>query len=105
LSSFPPPTYANPWLMGKDGGNRVNVDCHFVPTGPYSCDTARNLLGWDPRYVSYSNFMDGMAPTSQAPYKPYFAIPETNFNGVGYMGNLSYKTNENMEFVYIGSYR
>jgi len=105
LSSFPPPTYANPWLMGKDGVNRVNVDCHFVPTGPYSCDTARNLLGWDPRYVSYSNFMDGMAPTSQAPYKPYFAIPETNFNGSGFMGNLSYKLNENMEFVYIGSYR
>jgi iron complex outermembrane receptor protein len=94
-----------PWLLGKDGINNVNVDCHFVPTGPYSCDSARDLLGWNPKYVSYSNFLDGMTGTTQAPFKPYFAVPETNFNGVGYMGNLSYKLNENLEFVYIGSYR
>src|SRR5690606_35724356 len=38
LSSFPPPTYANPWLVGKDG-TPVNMSCAFVAAGPYSCDT------------------------------------------------------------------
>ena len=56
LSAFPPPTYQNPWLRGKNG-QPVNVSCAFVPAGPYSCDTGGNLLGYDPRYVSYSNFM------------------------------------------------
>ena len=105
LSSFPPPTYANPWLVGKDG-NPVNVSCAFVPAGQYSCDpSSRNLLGWDPRFVSYSSFMDAMAPTSQAPYKPYFALPITEFRGWGFMGDLSYDISDDVQLVYIGSYR
>ena len=104
LSSFPPPTYGNPWLVGKNG-DPVNMSCIFVPAGPYSCDTGGNLRGWDPRFVSYSNFLDGMAPTGQAPYKPYAALPITEFRGSGFMGNVSYRFNDNMELVYIGSYR
>jgi iron complex outermembrane receptor protein len=105
LSSFPPPTYANPWLVGKDG-TPVNVSCAFVPAGAYSCDPSnRNLLGWDPRFVSYSNFMDQMAPTSQAPFKPYFALPITEFRGWGIHGSLNYDISDNVELVYIGSYR
>jgi iron complex outermembrane receptor protein len=104
LSSFPPPTYANPWLVGKDG-QAVNMSCAFVPAGPYGCDTGGNYLGWDRRYVSYSNFMDGMAPTTQAPYKPYFALPITNFQGSGFSANVSYDFNDNLQLVYIGSYR
>jgi iron complex outermembrane receptor protein len=103
-----------PWLVGKNG-QPVNMSCAFVPYGAYSCDTGGDLLGWNPKYVSYSSFMDAMSTTVTngatttnnltAPFKPYFAIPETNFNGSGFMGNLSYKINENFEFVYIGSYR
>jgi len=104
LSSFPPPTYANPWLKGKNG-QPVNMSCAFVPAGRYSCDTGGNLLGWDPRFVSYSNFLDGMAPTTQAPYKPYFAVPQTNFQGSGFSGTLNYDINDNAQLVYIGSYR
>jgi iron complex outermembrane recepter protein len=105
LSSFPPPTYGNPWLVGKNG-QPVNMSCAFVPAGKYSCDPAnRNLKGWDPRFVSYSSFMDAMQPTAQAPYKPYFAIPETLFTGSGVMANVSYHLNDNMSLVYIGSYR
>ncbi|MBT2186982.1 TonB-dependent receptor [Sphingobium nicotianae] len=104
LSSFPPPTYANPWLVGKNG-QPVNMSCAFVPAGQYSCDTGGNLQGWDPRFVSYSNFMDGMAPTSQAPYKPYFALPITNFNGWGVHGDVTFDLNDNVNLVYIGSYR
>jgi iron complex outermembrane receptor protein len=104
LSSFPPPTYANPWLRGKNG-QPVNVSCAFVPAGRYSCDTGGNLLGYDPRYVSYSNFMDQMAPTSQAPYKPYFALPITEFEGWGVHGSLNWDLSDNLELVYIGSYR
>jgi iron complex outermembrane receptor protein len=94
----------NPWLRGKDG-NAVNVSCAFVPYGDYSCDSGRNLLGWNPRYVSYSSFQDDMDPTTQAPFKGYFAVPQTNFQGSGYMGNVSFRFNDNFELVYIGSYR
>jgi iron complex outermembrane receptor protein len=105
LSSFPPPAYNNPWLVGKNG-QPVNMSCAFVPAGPYSCDTgAVNLKGKDPRFISYSNFMDAMAPTSQAPFKPYFALPITRFNGWGVQGNLSYDISDNVNLYYIGSYR
>jgi iron complex outermembrane recepter protein len=104
LSSFPPPTYNQPWLVGKDG-NKVQMSCAFVPAGAYSCDTGRDLQGWDPRYVSYSNFMDAMDPTTQAPFKPYFALPITHFDGWGLSGNISYDVSEAVNLVYIGSYR
>ncbi|MCC7462299.1 MAG: TonB-dependent receptor [Gammaproteobacteria bacterium] len=97
-------SFGNPWLRGKDG-NAVNMSCAFVPAGQYSCDTGGNLLGWDPRYVSYSNFLDSMDPTSQAPFKPYFAVPVTRFQGSGFMGHLSYRFNDDFELVYISSYR
>jgi len=93
-----------PWLVGKDG-TAVNNSCIFVPYGQYSCDTGGNLLGWDPKYVSYSNFLDASAPIPYAPYKPYFAVPQTNFNGSGFSANVSYQFNDNLQLVYIGSYR
>jgi len=98
------PVYTNPWLIGKDG-NQVNMSCAFVPYGAYSCDTGGDLLGWNPKYVSYSNFMDAMDPTSQAPFKPYFALPITTFQGWGSALNVSHDFNDNVQFVYIGSYR
>jgi len=107
------PTSSNPatnanggaWLPGTDG-NPVPVNCMFVPAGQYSCDTANlSSLGYDPRYVSYSNFLDGMTPTQQAPYKPYYALPITEFEGWGVMGNVTYDVTDNLQFVAIGSYR
>jgi iron complex outermembrane receptor protein len=98
------PDYTNPWLIGKDG-NAVKLSCAFVPYGPYSCDTGGNLMGWNPKYVSYSNFMDAMAPTSQAPFKPYFALPITEFNGWGTSLHVSHDLNDNAELVVIGSVR
>ena len=94
-----------PWLEGTDG-NPVTLDCRFVPAGPYSCDTA-NLaaMGYDPRFVSYSNFMDAMEPNPQAPFKPYFALPITEFEGYGIHGNITYDLTDNFQLVYIGSYR
>ena len=94
-----------PLLVGKDG-NAVPLDCHFVPAGPYSCDTGRTLpAGVDPRFLSYSTFLDGMTPTTQAPFKPYYSIPITNFNGWGVAGHIDYKISDNVSLVYIGSYR
>ncbi len=94
----------NPYLVGKNG-KPVALGCAFVPAGAYSCDTGGNLQGWDPRFVSYSNFLDGMTPNAQAPAKPYFSNPQTLFEGSGVHGALNYHLNKNMEFVYIGSYR
>ena len=93
-----------PWLVGKDG-NAVGMSCAFVPAGPYSCDTGGNLGGWDPRFVSYSDFIDGMQPTAQAPFKPYFSLPTTEFNGWGVHGNIKVDLNDNLQLVYIGAYR
>ena len=93
-----------PWLVGKNG-QAVNVSCAFVPYGAYSCDTGGNLMGWDPKFVSYSNFLDGTAPIGYDPYKPYFAVPQTTFNGSGYSGTVTFDFNDNLQLVYIGSYR
>ena len=93
-----------PWLTGKNG-QAVPVSCAFVPYGQYSCDTGGNLQGYDPRYVSYSNFMDARTPTTQAPYKPFFSLPITQFSGWGVSGNLTYDATDNLQLVYIGSYR
>ncbi len=93
-----------PFLVGKNG-QAIPFDCRFVPAGQYSCDTGGDLLGYDPRFVSYSNFMDAMAPTAQAPFKPYFSLPITNFNGWGVSGNITYDVNDDIQLTYIGSYR
>ncbi|HEY1126017.1 MAG TPA: TonB-dependent receptor [Sphingobium sp.] len=93
-----------PWLVGKNG-QPVNMSCAFVPAGKYGCDTGGDLLGWDPRFVSYSNFLDGMAKSTTAPFKPYFSLPITNFNGWGVHGNFTYKITDDVQLVYIGSYR
>ncbi len=93
-----------PWLVGKNG-NAVQLGCAFVPAGQYSCDTGGNLLGYDPRFISYSNFTDGQAPTVVAPFKPYSALPITEFEGYGIHGNVTLDLSENLQLVYIGSYR
>ena len=94
-----------PLLVGKNGA-AVPLDCHFVPAGPYSCDTGRTLpAGVDPRFVSYSTFLDGMTPTTQAPFKPYFSVPITQFRGWGVQGHVDYDFSDHMQFTYIGSYR
>lgn len=98
------PVATNPWLKGKNG-QPVNMSCAFVPAGPYSCDSGGDRRGWDPRFISYSNFLDGMAPSAVAPFKPYAALPQTNFQGSGVMANVSYDFNDNWNAVYIGSYR
>ncbi len=46
-----------------------------------------------------------MDPTTQAPFKPYYSAPITTFQGAGFHGDLSYHVNDNLELVYIGSYR
>src|SRR5690606_26594311 len=69
------------------------------------CATGGNLLGWDPRFVSYSSFMDAMEPNPQAPFKPYFALPITEFEGWGVHGNVTFDITDNVQLVYIGSWR
>ena len=93
-----------PWMVGKDG-TAVQLSCAFVPAGPYSCDTGGDLLGWDPRFVSYSSFMDAMEGNPQAPFKPYFALPIMEFEGWGVHGNLTFDITDNVQLVYIGSWR
>jgi len=93
------------WLVGKNGAP-VPYDCHFVPYGQYSCDTGASLpAGVDRRYMTYANFLDAMVPTSQAPYKPYEALQNSDFTGWGVMGNLQWDISKAAQITWIGSYR
>jgi len=91
-----------PWLRGKNGA-AVTVGCQFVASGIYSCDTPP--AGYNARFLSYANYMDGMAPTVTAPFKPYFAVPKNTFEGWGVHGTLTYDISDDFELVWISSYR
>jgi iron complex outermembrane receptor protein len=94
-----------PWLPGRDG-TAVPYDCHFVPFGQYSCDTGADLpSGIDRRYMTYANFLDAMAPTQQAPYKPYAALQNSDFKGWGVMGDVQWDISDAAKITWISSYR
>ncbi len=94
-----------PFLVGKDG-TAIPLDCRFVPAGPYSCDAlSSSIYDGDPRYISYANFLDGTAPTSQAPFKPYAALQNQDFNGWGIMGNIAVDISDDMQLYWIGAWR
>jgi iron complex outermembrane recepter protein len=100
-----------PWLRGLNG-NAIPADCRFVPNHGYhgsfanaSCDTLAPALGYNPKYISYANFLDAQEPTSQSPYKPYAAIPGNKFNSWGVQYNLTAALGDSMELTWIGSLR
>ncbi len=94
-----------PWLLGKDG-TAIPIDCRFVPAGPYSCDTlSSSVYGGDRRYISYANFLDETAPTTQAPFKPYAALQNQDFNGWGIMYDVTIELADNLELFNVGSWR
>jgi iron complex outermembrane receptor protein len=106
-NSANPATNANggAWLPGVNG-QPVPVDCRFVPYGKFSCDTLNaDSLGVDKRFVSYANFLDGMTPTSQAPFKPYASLQNQDFTGWGIHGNVSLELADNLQLVWISSWR
>jgi iron complex outermembrane receptor protein len=94
-----------PFLAGKNG-DAIPFDCRFVPAGPYSCDAlSSTVYGGDRRFISYANFLDATAPTSQAPFKPYAALQNQDFNGWGIHGNVEFDLSDNMQLVWIGAWR
>jgi iron complex outermembrane receptor protein len=102
-----PATNANggAWLTGKNG-QPVPVNCAFVPSGTYSCDSLNaGQFGVDPRFVSYANFVDGLTPTTQAPFKPYAALQNQNFVGWGISGNVKITLSDTHNLTWISSYR
>ena len=93
------------WLLGTDG-TAIPFDCRFVPAGQYSCDAlSSSIYDGDPRYISYANFLDGTAPTSQSPFKPYAALQNQDFNGWGIMGNVTVDLTDALQLYYVGSWR
>ncbi|HEY6816180.1 MAG TPA: TonB-dependent receptor [Croceibacterium sp.] len=93
------------WLPGKNGA-AIPFDCRFVPAGEYSCDAlSASVYDGDRRFISYANFLDGTAPTSQSPYKPYAALQNQDFNGWGVMGNVSWEVADNIELFWVGAWR
>jgi iron complex outermembrane receptor protein len=93
------------WLPGKDG-SAIPLDCRFVPAGDYSCDPlSSSVYDGDRRFISYANFLDGTAPTTQSPFKPYAALQNQDFNGWGIMGNVSWDISDTMELYWVGAWR
>ena len=93
------------WLTGKNG-LPVPVNCAFVPSGVYGCDTlSSTVYSGDRRFISYANFLDGMTPTTQAPYKPYAALQNQDFVGWGVHGNVKLDLSDDLNVVWISSYR
>ncbi|MEO6041183.1 MAG: TonB-dependent receptor [Croceibacterium sp.] len=91
-----------PWLAGKNGA-AVTIGCQFVPAGTYSCDTPPS--GYDPRFISYANYIDAMGRTVTAPFKPYFAVPKNTFEGWGVHGTVTLDISDAAQLVWISSYR
>jgi len=94
-----------PFLTGVNGA-AIPFDCRFVPAGQYSCDTlSSSVYDGDPRFVSYANFLDATQPTSQAPFKPYSALQNQDFNGWGIMGNATFDLSDTMQLYAVGAWR
>ncbi len=93
------------FLTGKDG-TAIPYDSRFVPiTTAYGVSTDTTPAGYDPRFINYANFVDGRTPTTQAPYKPYVATNQQTYKGWGVMGNVTAKLTDDLEAVWISSYR
>ena len=95
----------NPWLRGKNGAAVAN-SCAFVPVGTVygtSCDVTP--AGYDARFISYANFADNAAATTQAPFKPFNAFNHQSFRGWGLMGNVSAELSDSLKLTWISSYR
>lgn len=93
------------FLAGKNGA-AVPYNCAFVPmTTAYgtSCDTTP--AGFDARFINYGNFLDTRVPTTQAPFKPYASANNQVFDGWGLMGNVTAHLTDNLQMVWISSYR
>jgi iron complex outermembrane recepter protein len=91
-----------PFLPGKNCA-AVPFSCAFVPYGANSCDTTP--AGYDARFITYSNFIDARTPTTQAPYKPFTARNAQEFDGWGVHANLTADLSDNLQAVWISSYR
>jgi len=96
----------DPFLAGLNG-SAIPTDCRFVPYGAYSCDTGKSALAskYNPKFINYSNFLDAMTPTHQAPFKPYSATPGNIYDGYGFMGNVKYNFTDTLNLTWISSYR
>ncbi|GEN99285.1 TonB-dependent receptor [Novosphingobium sediminis] len=94
-----------PWLKGKDG-NPVPLSNEFVPYSTrFQQSGSTTPAGYDPRFINYANFLDARTPTSQAPFKPYAANNQQNYDGWGITGNVTAKLADNMSLTWISSFR
>jgi len=97
-------TDGRPFLVGTNG-QPVIMDCKFVPHGANSCDTLSPSLGYDPRYISYANFMDAMPASNQLPYKPYYTNPIRHYQGGGVQGTIDLELSDQFQLKSITAYR
>ena len=94
-----------PFLKGKNGAP-VPLDCSFVPNSTrFQNSCSSTPAGYDPRFINYANFLDARTPTTQAPFKPYSANNQQNYDGWGVTGNVTAKLADNLTAVWISSYR
>ncbi len=94
-----------PWLKGKDG-SPVPLSSEFVPYSTrFQQSGSATPAGYDARFINYANFLDARTPTSQAPFKPYAANNQQNYDGWGITGNVTAKLADNLSLTWISSFR
>ena len=83
-------------------GAAIPYDCRFVPYGANSCDT---LKGYNRKYVTYSNFLDGSPNIAQSPYKPLSVEPISHLNAYGFQGTVDWNLGADVAVKSITGYR
>ncbi|MDT8397890.1 MAG: TonB-dependent receptor [Pseudomonadales bacterium] len=92
----------SPWLADSNG-NAIPYDCRFVPAGPFSCDTSPE--GYNPQYINYATFLDGVPATSQSPFKPFAVDPVQQLDTYGIQSTVDWSISPDFELKSISSWR
>ncbi len=91
-----------PFVRSTITGQGIPFDCRFVAYGANSCDT---LQGYNRKYVTYSNFLDGSPAIAQSPYKPFSATPRSYLNAYGFQGTIDWTLGDGVTLKSITGYR
>ena len=87
--------------LDPTGNTPVPYDSRFVPYGPNCGDPN----GCNNPYLSYSTFLDAMAPSQQLPYKPASVPPIQHLTDYGLSGTIDWNLSDAFQLKSITAWR